>query len=156
MFRRDSLQRSLITLLAFLIVTPQVLLRPCCCAQERIAAASESLATAKASALPPCCQQRELAKRNAATAQVVAGSTDSRPGVHDAGKCGCRAVMQVARTNRVILNLDLLRQVVLEVLAPQGDIGGPISRPQVAFAVAHVMEPDSGPEHCARLCRWLV
>lgn len=156
MFRRSRLQRSLITLLALLIVTPQVLLRPCCCVQERMATAEAARQTATVADLPPCCRQRMEASRKITSVPDAIETHPALPGVHDAGKCRCRVVMQVARTNRVILNLELLRPVALEVLAPLSDAGSPVSPPLVTLTSADSVAPDSGLAHCARLCRWLV
>ena len=157
MFRRGRLQRSLITLLALLIVTPQVLLRPCCCAQERPAAAPSTQHPEQTPALPPCCLKRLQASQKSAATKVVTQVADSRAGIHDSGRCGCRVSNQAARTNRTVFNETLARHSVVWTAQPVDAFAvGQLTQSQVLTTAAHSAFPDWGPESCARLCRWIV
>jgi hypothetical protein len=153
MFRRGRLQRSLITLLALLIVTPQVLLRPCCCAQERSATLH---ASAETPALPACCQKRLQAAQQAAAANSSVQLPDTRPGVHDSSQCKCRVGSQLARSSRAVFNSALLRHLVVWLAPQTDDASSHVVQAQVLTHSADSAFPDWGPDSCARLCRWLV
>ena len=158
MFRRGRLQRSLITLLALLIVTPQVLLRPCCCASERPAAVQAAEQPEQTRALPPCCLKRlQASQKSAATKAAATHLADSRAGIHDSGRCGCRVSNQAARTNRTVFNATLARHSVVWT-AESIDLFavGQLTQSQVLTTAAHSAFPDWGLESCARLCRWIV
>jgi hypothetical protein len=154
MFQSGRLQQSLCTLLALLIVTPQVLLRPCCCARERssqevtLASSEQSV---EASALPPCCQKRLRAAQQTASARAA----EQLPGIHDSSRCACRISNQMARTNRVDFNGLLLRHIVVWMQHIKADAVR-TAQPQVLTSSAHSAFPDWGAESCTRLCRWLV
>lgn len=162
MFLRGRLQRSLVTLLVLLIVTPQVLLRPCCCAQERIAVATtagQTVAgqTAAKRSLPPCCLKRQQAAQTAAASGARSKPVDTRPGVHDSGRCGCRVANQVARSNRTVFNALLLRHVVVWMSQQINHVeAGQLTPSTVLTAAADSLFPEWGSESCVRLCRWVV
>jgi hypothetical protein len=156
MFLRGRLQRSLITLLVLLIVTPQVLLRPCCCAEERIATATTAGQPAEERTLPPCCLKR-LQAAQAAAADAQSKPTDTRPGVHDSGRCGCRVANQVARSNRTVFNSLLLRHVVAWMSQQINHVeAGTLTPSTVLTTTADSLFPEWGSESCVRLCRWVV
>ena len=157
MLRRGSLQRGFVTLLMLLCATPQMLLRPCCCSQtpanQDVASQADKLLGQNQN-LPPCCLKRLQAARTAPSAKIH--SANSRPGMSESGRCCCRIGIQMARTGRVIINESLLRPLlagfsnVIDTANQQ-----PVLARSMTTAV-HSAWPDSGIEHCARLCRWLV
>lgn len=156
MFRRGLLQQSLIALLALLIVTPHVLLRPCCCALGNAAVTQSAEQPADTHALPPCCLKRlQAAQQAQAIARSRDDAADHLPGIHDSGRCGCRVSNQMARTNRVDFNGILLRHIIVWLQHFESDAVR-ITEPQILMSAVHTAFPDWGPESCARLCRWLV
>ena len=160
MFRRGRLQRSLITLLALLMVTPQVLLRPCCCAQKHVAVSAAGEQLAGNQALPPCCLKR-LTARKSAVASAVASSPARRehslPGIHDSGRCDCRVANQLALINRTVFKPILAHYLEVWTAPRIDNVGGgqPTLSPVLTTA-AHSAYADWGSESCARLCRWVV
>lgn len=157
MIRRGRLQRTLITVLALLMVTPQVLLRPCCCAGQRTEAAINSKADSELASLPPCCQKRLQAAQKAAVPKSYGNDTNSsRTGIHDSGRCGCRIKIEVARTSRAIFKALAERQFETgtSVSVVSSDRQSVLDR--VLLTTAYFAPPDWGAEQSERLCRWLV
>ena len=158
MLRHCGFRRGLVTLLVLLLATPQMLLRPCCCTQAqansgRVAAAE---AVANPRHLPPCCLKRLQAAQKLASAGSIRTDSDSRPGMTESGRCGCKSGAQIARTGRVIVNESLLRLLATGFPHPMDRADHqPVLTPSLKTA-ARTAWPDSGLEHCARLCRWLV
>lgn len=105
-------------------------------------------------ALPPCCLKRLQAAQKAAVSPTPA--TESRPGIHDSGRCGCRVANQVARTNRTTFNGIVLRHFVVWMSQHIENIAAGELTPSQVLTAAYSAFPDSGPESCARLCRWVV
>lgn len=158
MLRHGGFRRGLVTLLMLLLATPQMLLRPCCCSQApassgRVAAAE---AVANPQNLPPCCLKRLQAARELAIAGSIHADSDSRPGMSESGRCGCKGGSLIARTGRVVVNESLLRLLATGFRQTVETAGlQPVVIPSLTTAVDSAW-PDSGLEHCARLCRWLV
>lgn len=154
MTRRGTLQRSLIALLALLMVTPQVLLRPCCCVRGSTESGASAESTAPvASSLPPCCLKRLQAAQQAAVAER--DSSSRHPGVHDTGRCGCRNGAVVARLNRSVFKSVIDNQVT-ERTSFQNDHADVGLMFTSSISRGHSPPPDIGLGHCIRLCRWLV
>lgn len=157
MIRRGRLQRTLITVLALLMVTPQVLLRPCCCAGQRTEAAVNAETDSKLAALPPCCQKRMQAAQKAAVPKSYGNDANSsRSGIHDSSRCGCRIKTEIARTSRAIFKALAERQfeTLPSASVVSSDRQSVLDR--VLLTTAYFAPPDWGAEHSARLCRWLV
>lgn len=147
---RGRLRRGLITLLALLMVTPQVLLRPCCCAADRTAKASQP---ADSSALPPCCLKRLQAAQNASAAKTT---EKHLPGIHDSSRCACRTLVATARTGRALFKTDALRHLNTWVAIQVIDLdSSPVLNPET-ISVARSTPPDWGEATHLRLCRWLI
>lgn len=158
MTRRGALRRSLTLLLVLLMVTPQVLLRPCCCARESSSESKVGVAeVAETSALPPCCQKRLQAERKSVHPHADAQQLGPQsPGVHDLSKCGCRAKLALARSNRAVfksVDQRLVSAWIISAVADQESL--PATRRDL-LAVARSAPPDWGGEFSIQLCRWLV
>ena len=156
MTRRGNLRRILTLLLALLMVTPQVLLRPCCCAREKsgqeATKADESIPTG----LSPCCQKRLQAAKSANSPSHAKPLVSHASSVSDFSKCGCRAKADIARTSRAVFkslthrSVDISDLQVAEILAiPPALVAG-------LEVAAHSSPPDPGVERCIQFCRWVV
>lgn len=156
MTRRGSLQRSLITVLALLMVTPQVLLRPCCCSRQRTATAASSKAEADFASLPPCCQKRLQAAQKNATHSSYGERSTSLTGVHDSSRCGCRIKTEVARNTRAVFKALSDRQLETRVADQLVSSIRQSVLDAVLLTTAYWTPPDWGAGHPERLCRWLV
>lgn len=157
MTRRGRLQRSLITVLALLMVTPQVLLRPCCCAGQRTEAAADSKADNNLASLPPCCQKRlQSARKTSAPKPYGNAANSSRSGLHDSGRCVCRIKTEVARTSRAIFKALAERQIEIGTSASVVSSDRQTILDRVLLTTAYFSPPDWGAEQSERLCRWLV
>lgn len=147
---RGRLQRGLITLLALLMVTPQVLLRPCCCSAELTAKASQPTDT---STLPPCCAKRIQAAQNTS----VAKPTEKHlPGIHDSSHCTCRTLVATARIGRALFRTDALRQLNIWVAIQVIDLDSSPGLNPETISVARSTPPEWGEATRLRLRRWLI
>jgi len=149
-----NLRRAFVALLVLLIVTPQVLLRPCCCSRG---AAVKIEASATASALPPCCLKRLQAAKTTSPVDSEAKQLNSkRTGARDSGRCACRTQTAVARTGRALFKAvtqdHFLTANAIRVL----DLDAAASLNINSGLASHPPDPDWGGLTHLRLCRWVV
>jgi hypothetical protein len=141
-------------MLVLLMVTPQVLLRPCCCTRQRADAVASADGHENFAALPPCCQKRLEAAQKAKS--LANASTAQLPGLHDSGRCACRIHTDVARTNRTHFKVEALRHLDAGIVAQVADSERQAMPYTEALASGYASPPDWGAVDPARLCRWVV
>lgn len=97
MIRNSYIRRLLVALLVLLTVTPQGLLRPCCCSRDQSLAASSQIATADSCEAENVVHQRESERVGSPANQSTANQSTSQAVAEHTFRPCCQQRLEAAR-----------------------------------------------------------
>lgn len=175
MVRNGYTRRLFTVLLVLLTITPQNLLRPCCCsriqalvidAQPAVGLDADVL-DSEGSALAemsPCCRERLMAAQRAVTHQAASSHCESTATatpseglskVIESPSCSCRSTSETPRVERVVFRqADLKALAILTLFYAKTSDPLSMLTTQLSCDISTTelrLRPD-----CVQLCRWIV